>query len=158
MINFDRSSSIVSSLELYNCNVLYFIRLEEADNLGIDAQNTLGQESAVMTNAWTSEESINRKRYRGEVLVVGYYRCTHRYRCNHLPPAPTARAPDDLQVIDLNLRCCDRNRKRWTVSHFQNESILRSVPGTRGSHCWQVVSSLGLSRMPLLSRRRMPSR
>lgn len=51
MINFDRSSSIVSSLELYNCNVLYFIRLEEADNLGIDAQNTLGQESAVMTNA-----------------------------------------------------------------------------------------------------------
>lgn len=51
MINFDRSSSIVSSLELYNCNVLYFIRLEEADNLGIDAQNILGQESAVMTNA-----------------------------------------------------------------------------------------------------------
>lgn len=89
-----------------------------------------------------------------------YYRCTQTL----LQPPPTTcahrsragRPPSHRFKFALR-------RETIVIESDQRYPILKRIYppfslGTRGSHCWQVVSSLGLSRMPLLSWRRMPSR
>lgn len=78
----------------------------------------------------------------GGIAVVRVYldrRRVHRGDLESIiDSSPLRRETDRSMVID---------DQRWY-------SVLkRNLFAARGSHCWQVVSSLGLSRMPLLSRR-----